>query len=131
MSSPKLYETKSQVDDVQFSKDGRIAVATSSLNSTIWNGELLILQTKGNGLEASWKATTLGGTACVSWLGANNESLISGSDSGVLQLWNMKDNTPSKNFFEHDDLVTSVSVKNTEFLSASWDNRYRNSVRIF
>jgi len=125
MSSTKYFHTKSQVDDLQFSKNGKLAVATSSLNTTFWDGEIFILQQQANKLEAIWKASTLGGCNCICWLGAQEDTFVTGSDSGAIQIWSTKDDKPLRNLFEHDDIVTSLSINNLDqqntILSASWD----------
>ncbi|KAM9321342.1 methylosome protein WDR77 [Gastrophryne carolinensis] len=113
MRAPACMEV--HLGPVRYRRDGAMLLSASSLNSRSWGGSIWVFKDPlGAPNESLCTAgvQTEAGVADVAWV--SEKGILVASDSGGVELWELLDNesllvnTFSK--YEHDDIVTSISV---------------------
>jgi len=64
----------------------------------------------------------LGHITCIS---LDKDTLINGTDDGIVQVWNLKNNKWIKNYNGHGSIVSSVYIKGNRIVSGSHDQTIR------
>ncbi|CAI9591043.1 unnamed protein product [Staurois parvus] len=100
---------------VRYRTDGALLMAASSLNSRTWGGSIWVFKDPlraPNESLCTAGVQTEAGVVDVAWV--LEKGILVASDSGAVELWELLDNESllvnkfSK--YEHDDMVTSLSV---------------------
>ncbi|KAM5180927.1 methylosome protein WDR77 [Mantella aurantiaca] len=113
MRSPTCMEI--HLGAARYRTDGTLLMAASSLNSRTWGGSIWIFKDPlGAPTESLCTAgvQTEAGVVDVAWV--LEKGILVASDSGAVELWELLDNESllvnKFTKYEHDDIVTSLSV---------------------
>lgn len=106
---------------------GQLAVISSNLTGRDWDGTLAVFDDPKfapNVPHIDYGVKTESGCTSVNWI--NESRLVTSTDSGSLEIWDMKDRPILENSLhlsEHGDICSSVSISRhtTQIVSGGWD----------
>lgn len=115
-SSAECHSTgRYHVDALAVGTDGRVALATSSLTTDIWDGVVQVLRLDGASAEVTAQIPTPSGNADIVWV--TPEALAAAGDDGVVSIHTLPPPgavvhgvVPPVRLTEHTDAVTCVGV---------------------
>lgn len=114
-------------DAVRINAAGNVLVAASNLTGREWNGSITLFSDITDATSPGKRSTgataeTEAGVADVQWV--DDRRFLAASDRGSVQLYEWRgDNTIDvvSEYIGHDDMVSSIAVKNGRMLTTSWD----------
>ncbi|XP_071993800.1 methylosome protein WDR77 [Engystomops pustulosus] len=113
MRAPACME--SQLGVVRYRRDGTMLLSASSLNSRTWGGSIWVFKDPtGAPNESLCTAGVQTETSIADAAWVLERGILVAADSGAVELWELLDNESllvnKFTKYEHDDIVTSVSV---------------------
>lgn len=126
--SKRLDSIPKYVDGIGFNENGQLALISSNLTSRNWDGAIAIFDDAKfapNIPHLDYGVLTESGCTDVDWI--SNTKLVVSTDSGSLEIWDLKDSPTMENSLqlcEHGDVCSSVSFSkhSQQLVSGSWDN---------
>lgn len=114
---------------ISFNTNNQLALTCSNLTTRNWDGVIAVFNDAKfapHTPHVDYRATTQAGCTDIAWI--DDTKLVVSSDSGGLEIWDLKDDSPTMEnslvLSEHGNVCSSVSVSSftQQLVSGSWDN---------